>query len=173
MRTGSGNFSRPGLAKQDNDLILISDQEAVDAFEANFDSIWTRPRTSTRSNTPEPKPASLSNLRLRGAVPTPLGKPKRRKTLITLIKTVSVELPTAAMAGPAAPSDPRELRQPATAISLGQTARPRTDFRNPGGVARSPSDRRKNQNEGLPHRLLPQFPFCLLRYQADIDCASP
>jgi phosphatidylserine/phosphatidylglycerophosphate/cardiolipin synthase-like enzyme len=42
LRTGSGNFSRSGLASQDNDLILITDQAVVDAFEANFDSIWAR-----------------------------------------------------------------------------------------------------------------------------------
>ena len=37
LRTGSGNFSR-----QDNDLILITDQAVVDAFETNFDLIWAR-----------------------------------------------------------------------------------------------------------------------------------
>jgi phosphatidylserine/phosphatidylglycerophosphate/cardiolipin synthase-like enzyme len=40
LRTGSGNFSRFGLADQDNDLILITDQAVVDAFEANFDRTW-------------------------------------------------------------------------------------------------------------------------------------
>ncbi len=44
LRTGSGNFSRSGLASQDNDLILITDQRVVDAFEANFDRIWARAR---------------------------------------------------------------------------------------------------------------------------------
>ena len=42
LRTGSGNFSLSGLSRQDNDLILISDQAIVDAFEANFDRIWAR-----------------------------------------------------------------------------------------------------------------------------------
>jgi phosphatidylserine/phosphatidylglycerophosphate/cardiolipin synthase-like enzyme len=42
LRTGSGNFSRSGLASQDNDLLLITDQAVVDAFEANFDRIWAR-----------------------------------------------------------------------------------------------------------------------------------
>ncbi len=38
----AGAFSRSGLAVQDNDLILITDQPVVDAFEANFDRIWAR-----------------------------------------------------------------------------------------------------------------------------------
>ena len=42
LRTGSGNFSHSGLAAQDNDLILITDQAVVDAFESNFDRIWAR-----------------------------------------------------------------------------------------------------------------------------------
>jgi phosphatidylserine/phosphatidylglycerophosphate/cardiolipin synthase-like enzyme len=42
LRTGSGNFSHSGLADQDNDLILITNQAIVDAFEANFERIWAR-----------------------------------------------------------------------------------------------------------------------------------
>jgi phosphatidylserine/phosphatidylglycerophosphate/cardiolipin synthase-like enzyme len=42
LRTGSGNFSRSGLSSQDNDLILITDQAVVDAFETNFALIWAR-----------------------------------------------------------------------------------------------------------------------------------
>lgn len=42
LRTGSGNFSRSGLAAQDNDLIFISDRAIVDAFENNFERIWAR-----------------------------------------------------------------------------------------------------------------------------------
>jgi phosphatidylserine/phosphatidylglycerophosphate/cardiolipin synthase-like enzyme len=42
LRTGSGNFSRSGLASQDNDLIFITDPATVDAFETNFDRIWAR-----------------------------------------------------------------------------------------------------------------------------------
>jgi phosphatidylserine/phosphatidylglycerophosphate/cardiolipin synthase-like enzyme len=44
LRTGSSNFSRSGLASQDNDLIFISDQTVVDMFETNFDRIWARAR---------------------------------------------------------------------------------------------------------------------------------
>ena len=44
LRTGSGNFSRSGLAQQDNDLILTSDPATVDAFEANFERLWARAR---------------------------------------------------------------------------------------------------------------------------------
>lgn len=42
LRTGSGNFSRSGLAAQDNDLIFVTDREIVDAFENNFERIWAR-----------------------------------------------------------------------------------------------------------------------------------
>jgi phosphatidylserine/phosphatidylglycerophosphate/cardiolipin synthase-like enzyme len=42
LRTGSGNFSRQGLSSQDNDLILVEDRAAVQAFESNFDRIWSR-----------------------------------------------------------------------------------------------------------------------------------
>ena len=42
LRTGSGNFSHSGLAAQDNDLIFITDQTVVDAFESNFERIWAR-----------------------------------------------------------------------------------------------------------------------------------
>jgi phosphatidylserine/phosphatidylglycerophosphate/cardiolipin synthase-like enzyme len=42
LRTGSGNFSRSGLASQDNDVIFITDPAVVDAFEGNFERIWAR-----------------------------------------------------------------------------------------------------------------------------------
>ena len=42
LRTGSGNFSRSGLADQDNDAIFITDPTIVDAFEGNFERIWAR-----------------------------------------------------------------------------------------------------------------------------------
>jgi phosphatidylserine/phosphatidylglycerophosphate/cardiolipin synthase-like enzyme len=42
LRTGSGNFSRSGLASQDNDAIFITDPKVVDAFESNFEHIWAR-----------------------------------------------------------------------------------------------------------------------------------
>jgi phosphatidylserine/phosphatidylglycerophosphate/cardiolipin synthase-like enzyme len=44
LRTGSGNFSRSGLASQDNDAIFVTDPAVVDAFEANFERIWARAR---------------------------------------------------------------------------------------------------------------------------------
>ena len=44
LRTGSGNFSRSGLANQDNDAIFITDPAVVDAFESNFERIWARAR---------------------------------------------------------------------------------------------------------------------------------
>jgi phosphatidylserine/phosphatidylglycerophosphate/cardiolipin synthase-like enzyme len=42
LRTGSGNFSRSGLASQDNDAIFVTDPAIVDAFESNFERIWAR-----------------------------------------------------------------------------------------------------------------------------------
>jgi phosphatidylserine/phosphatidylglycerophosphate/cardiolipin synthase-like enzyme len=42
LRTGSGNFSRSGLASQDNDAIFITHSAVVDAFEGNFERIWAR-----------------------------------------------------------------------------------------------------------------------------------
>ena len=53
LRTGSGNFSEPGLSRQDNDLILISDQATVDAFEHRFERIWARARNIDALDTPE------------------------------------------------------------------------------------------------------------------------
>jgi phosphatidylserine/phosphatidylglycerophosphate/cardiolipin synthase-like enzyme len=56
LRTGSGNFSRPGLAEQDNDLVLISDPTTVDAFEHTFEGIWSRARNIDALDTPEQPP---------------------------------------------------------------------------------------------------------------------
>lgn len=53
LRTGSGNFSRAGLAQQDNDLVLISDPAVVDAFERTFEAIWSRARNIDALDTPE------------------------------------------------------------------------------------------------------------------------
>jgi phosphatidylserine/phosphatidylglycerophosphate/cardiolipin synthase-like enzyme len=58
LRTGSGNFSRSGLADQDNDLILITNQAVVDAFEDNFERIWARAQnvgTLDASSSREPR----------------------------------------------------------------------------------------------------------------------
>jgi phosphatidylserine/phosphatidylglycerophosphate/cardiolipin synthase-like enzyme len=40
LRTGSGNFSRSGLSRQDNDLLLTDDKASVERFERDFDSIF-------------------------------------------------------------------------------------------------------------------------------------
>ena len=53
LRTGSGNFSRPGLVEQDNDAVLISDSVAVDAFERTFETVWARAANIDALNTPE------------------------------------------------------------------------------------------------------------------------
>jgi phosphatidylserine/phosphatidylglycerophosphate/cardiolipin synthase-like enzyme len=51
LRTGSGNFSRSGLASQDNDAIFITDPAVVDAFEGNFERIWARAQNIEALNT--------------------------------------------------------------------------------------------------------------------------
>ena len=51
LRTGSGNFSRSGLASQDNDAIFIADPAVVDAFESNFERIWARAHNIEALNT--------------------------------------------------------------------------------------------------------------------------
>ena len=40
LRTGSGNFSHSGLSRQDNDLVVTDDAEAVGRFERDFEKIW-------------------------------------------------------------------------------------------------------------------------------------
>ncbi len=40
LRTGSGNFSRSGLSRQDNDLLITDDSAAVRRFERDFDLIF-------------------------------------------------------------------------------------------------------------------------------------
>jgi phosphatidylserine/phosphatidylglycerophosphate/cardiolipin synthase-like enzyme len=43
VRTGAGNWSYAGLSEQDNDVVYIQSQDAVQAFNAEFKSIWSRP----------------------------------------------------------------------------------------------------------------------------------
>ena len=40
LRTGSGNFTRVGLSRQDNDLLVTDDAAAVMRFESDFESIF-------------------------------------------------------------------------------------------------------------------------------------
>jgi phosphatidylserine/phosphatidylglycerophosphate/cardiolipin synthase-like enzyme len=40
LRTGSGNFSRSGLSRQDNDLLVTDDAVTIDRFEHDFEAIF-------------------------------------------------------------------------------------------------------------------------------------
>jgi phosphatidylserine/phosphatidylglycerophosphate/cardiolipin synthase-like enzyme len=40
LRTGSGNFSRSGLSRQDNDLVVTDDKQTVGRFERDFEAIF-------------------------------------------------------------------------------------------------------------------------------------
>ena len=40
LRTGSGNFSRSGLSRQDNDLVVTDDKVVVSRFEGDFEAIF-------------------------------------------------------------------------------------------------------------------------------------
>jgi hypothetical protein len=42
LGAGSGNFSRSGLAAQNNELVPSDDPAVVSAFERNFDAIFAR-----------------------------------------------------------------------------------------------------------------------------------
>jgi phosphatidylserine/phosphatidylglycerophosphate/cardiolipin synthase-like enzyme len=42
LRTGSGNFSRSGLSRQDNDLLLTDDSAALRNFEGDFERIFAQ-----------------------------------------------------------------------------------------------------------------------------------
>jgi phosphatidylserine/phosphatidylglycerophosphate/cardiolipin synthase-like enzyme len=42
LRSGSANESFVGLTKQDNDLLLITDRAAVEAFNRKFEIMWAR-----------------------------------------------------------------------------------------------------------------------------------
>ena len=83
-------FRGSGSPDQDNDLILITDQAVVDAFEANFDRTWARAQNASAFDAPTSRSCSLKAEELLGIAPR-LWKPKRRVALVTLIKRVGVE----------------------------------------------------------------------------------
>ena len=46
LRTGSGNFSRSGLSRQDNDLLVTDDASTVGRFERDFRDIFAERRAA-------------------------------------------------------------------------------------------------------------------------------
>jgi phosphatidylserine/phosphatidylglycerophosphate/cardiolipin synthase-like enzyme len=42
LRTGSANVSWDGLKRQDNDVVVIRDAQAINAFRGKFEAIWSR-----------------------------------------------------------------------------------------------------------------------------------
>ena len=43
LRTGSPNFSAPGLKRQDNDSVVIRDARSIAQFAETFERLWARP----------------------------------------------------------------------------------------------------------------------------------
>jgi phosphatidylserine/phosphatidylglycerophosphate/cardiolipin synthase-like enzyme len=43
LRIGSAHESHSSLERQDNDLVMISEKEAVAAFDRKFEAMWARP----------------------------------------------------------------------------------------------------------------------------------
>ncbi len=43
LRTGSPNFSAPGLKRQDNDPVVIRDARSIAQFAETFERLWARP----------------------------------------------------------------------------------------------------------------------------------
>ena len=43
LRIGSANESHTSLERQDNDLVVITEKDAVAAFDRKFDAMWARP----------------------------------------------------------------------------------------------------------------------------------
>ena len=43
LRTGSPNFSAPGLERQDNDVVVIRDARSIAQVAETFERLWARP----------------------------------------------------------------------------------------------------------------------------------
>ena len=50
LRIGSANGSHSGLERQDNNLVVISEKDAVAAFDRKFEAMWARPNNKKFSS---------------------------------------------------------------------------------------------------------------------------
>ncbi|WP_281932804.1 phospholipase D-like domain-containing protein [Methylocystis iwaonis] len=61
LRSGSANFSASGLKQQDNDIVVVREPSAANAFEARFEQIWAGanplPTPGNQFANPAPSPA--------------------------------------------------------------------------------------------------------------------
>jgi hypothetical protein len=83
LRTGSGNFSRSGLASQDNDAIFITDSAIVDAFDGNFERLW-------RAKHRGPGRIALMKRKPLTRLAAPLRQSQWRVAFVTLVKRLRV-----------------------------------------------------------------------------------
>jgi phosphatidylserine/phosphatidylglycerophosphate/cardiolipin synthase-like enzyme len=66
LRSGSANLSASALKQQDNNLLVVREPSAANAFEARFEQIWARanplPPPGNQFANPEPSPALKSEM---------------------------------------------------------------------------------------------------------------
>ncbi|WP_363352344.1 phospholipase D-like domain-containing protein [Methylocystis echinoides] len=66
LRSGSANLSASGLKQQDNDIVVVREPSAANAFEARFEQIWAGanplPPPGNQFANPAPSPALKSEM---------------------------------------------------------------------------------------------------------------